>query len=67
MGLCCCIYFCAVLSEEQKQNLSLFIDPVTKFFEASLLAVSTTCTHVHVHVHVYIHVYTPIIMNHLLM
>ena len=24
-----------VLDEEQKQNLSLFIDPVTKFFEVS--------------------------------
>ena len=25
-----------VLSEEQKQNLSMFVDPVAKFFEAGL-------------------------------
>ena len=26
-------FFPAVLTEEQRQNLSMFIDPVTKFFE----------------------------------
>ena len=26
-------FFLAVLNEDQRQNLSMFIDPVTKFFE----------------------------------
>ena len=29
----CACFFPAVLTEEQRQNLSMFIDPVTKFFE----------------------------------
>ena len=33
------------MSEEEKQNLSMFIDPVTKFFEASLTKPQTKTEH----------------------
>ena len=28
-----CVFFTAVLTEEQKQNVEMFVDPVNKFFQ----------------------------------
>ncbi len=33
-SICCHLY--AVLTDEQRQNASMFVDPVTKFFEVIL-------------------------------
>ena len=44
------MFLSAVLTEEQKQNVNMFVDPVCKFFEVSACTRVCVCVHVCVHV-----------------
>ena len=53
----CCAFLSVVLSEEQKQSVNMFVDPVNKFFQVWCVCVrACVCACVHACVHVFMHV-----------